>query len=576
MTGTVTKYQRFTREFPCPVCRGFREDRQHKGTRCWGYMTTNQKYAICEREELAGPLPLGDWGYRHYLAGPCHCGQSHDGGAIYRPTYSPNKPTPITRPKPIESGRRKVREIPFGIKDTAGELQAEHVRTEFDDGSKQYYWRRNGANNLGGRRLDSLPFYGSELISGWADGSLVVITEGEKAARSLIDRGQQALASVTGAKSQPSLEILNTVKHLTIVLWPDNDEDGEAHMQKIGASLTQIGADVRVVCWAASPPKGDAADFIGDVGELLAKASPLSTGTDQRADPLNLIVLSHQAKEDGNARLAEAMEEVLGYTKARSLADCGTRFSVYQCPVDAQRICKPRTCGNQNCLSCGPTRLAIDWRFKLEMAMEWGTWRLREARPKDTITGPGVLKTIRKRINKTKDRLKRAGRPPSMIYGIRFEEGMNPVVLLVEPADDEPITNSAFDFTDVATSVGAPDALRWLQLSYQLESLRAWDSPADLAQLLEETKGRHRFQAVGPRFQGVSFSPNDVGRKEPPPSGGSGHGAGLKVEVKCPYHPEAVLIQCGFEVSGDQVGQQIKGSSFYWLDMDGLSHRKRA
>jgi hypothetical protein len=68
------------------------------------------------------------------------------------------------------------------IRDAEGELQAVHVR--FDrDGGKDCLWRLPGASEWGlkGRKLPTLPLYGSEEVKEWPEDSPVVLVEGEKA-----------------------------------------------------------------------------------------------------------------------------------------------------------------------------------------------------------------------------------------------------------------------------------------------------------------------------------------------------------------------------------------------------------
>ena len=43
-------------------------------------------------------------------------------------------------------------------------------------------------------------------------------------------------------------------------MWPDNDEPGRAHMERIVAALQGIAAEVRIFEWPNAPEKGDAAD----------------------------------------------------------------------------------------------------------------------------------------------------------------------------------------------------------------------------------------------------------------------------------------------------------------------------
>src|SRR5215218_1612140 len=68
------------------------------------------------------------------------------------------------------------------IRDSEGELHAVHVR--FDrDGGKDCFWRLPGASEWGlkGRKLPTLPLYGSERVKEWTEDSPVVFggREGE-------------------------------------------------------------------------------------------------------------------------------------------------------------------------------------------------------------------------------------------------------------------------------------------------------------------------------------------------------------------------------------------------------------
>ena len=62
---------------PCPVCGGHVRLPKGQGRRCWGY--SDGKWAICNREQVAGRLSDKGWGYYHRLHGDCNCGVAHGG-----------------------------------------------------------------------------------------------------------------------------------------------------------------------------------------------------------------------------------------------------------------------------------------------------------------------------------------------------------------------------------------------------------------------------------------------------------------------------------------------------------------
>jgi hypothetical protein len=163
-----------------------------------------------------------------------------------------------------QNGHRKAGGKPTAtwyIRDAKGELQAVHVR--FDrDGGKDCFWRlpRTSEWGLKGRRLPTMPLYRSERVKEWPEDAAVVLVEGEKATDALVHIYPQTLGTVTGAESTPGPEALEVLRGWRVVLWPDNDGPGWAHMGRIAGALKGIAAEVRIFEWPEAPDKGDAAD----------------------------------------------------------------------------------------------------------------------------------------------------------------------------------------------------------------------------------------------------------------------------------------------------------------------------
>ncbi|MHB8421524.1 MAG: DUF7146 domain-containing protein [Leptospirales bacterium] len=77
-TTRINRSQRFTRHNPCPVCNG--NDQGTKGSRCWGFLSGDGRYAHCTRSEYSGKLLQGRNGtFPHLLNGHCRCGEIHSG-----------------------------------------------------------------------------------------------------------------------------------------------------------------------------------------------------------------------------------------------------------------------------------------------------------------------------------------------------------------------------------------------------------------------------------------------------------------------------------------------------------------
>lgn len=174
-----------------------------------------------------------------------------------------------------------ARERVWVIRDADGNPVAEHVRKDLPGGDKKMWFRRKGADNLGGLPMRSLPLYGSHLLKDWEDGSVVVLCEGEKAADAVRAAGLQAVGTVCGASVAPDREVLEPLRRFDVVLWPDADTEkqryaGQKHMQAISGVLADLGCTPRWVDWPDAPPKGDAADTKPEhVRALVEQAGPM-------------------------------------------------------------------------------------------------------------------------------------------------------------------------------------------------------------------------------------------------------------------------------------------------------------
>lgn len=156
------------------------------------------------------------------------------------------------------------------IRTVTGELVATHHRVEDPDG-KRYYWERDGKIGLSGIRAANLPLYRSDQIPPKA--SLLIVTEGEKAADALmsLELGICAVATVCGAAATPSQDVLEEIAvGRSMLLWPDNDEVGIKHMERVANVL--LGrpnpTPTSRLTWPEAPDKGDAADWAKTVEKL--------------------------------------------------------------------------------------------------------------------------------------------------------------------------------------------------------------------------------------------------------------------------------------------------------------------
>jgi hypothetical protein len=121
----------------------------------------------------------------------------------------------------------------------------------------------------------ALPLYGAELLNDAPLEAEVYLVEGEKAADALRGHGLLATATVTGAKGTPGPEALSVLYGRRVFLWPDHDEVGCEHMERIARELAGFATSVRRVFWGEKP-SDDAFDYFARGGSVEGLASLVS------------------------------------------------------------------------------------------------------------------------------------------------------------------------------------------------------------------------------------------------------------------------------------------------------------
>jgi len=181
---------------------------------------------------------------------------------------------------------------------------AKHFRLKFKDGKKKFIWAGlDGETGLPeGVKLKDLALYAIERAPSIQP---VVLVEGEKCADSLLNIGICAVGTVCGAASIPGDDaLLPLLKFPEVLLWPDNDEAGNGHMDEIANRLLHLGASsVKQVIWVNAPEKGDCVDAIEaevDVHRLIQEArqySPSATRSEGTGAQEFQGVRFHRASE---------------------------------------------------------------------------------------------------------------------------------------------------------------------------------------------------------------------------------------------------------------------------------------
>lgn len=140
--------------------------------------------------------------------------------------------------------------------DAEGSIIASVYRYEPEEGGKEFLpWdavkRRYGNPDI--RPLYNLP--------GILQSPRVVVTEGEKAAQSLIDRGICATCVMGGSNSPLERTDLEPLRGKEVIIWPDADEPGAKFGASFALAVQDVAKDVRLIEPPADAPVGwDAAD----------------------------------------------------------------------------------------------------------------------------------------------------------------------------------------------------------------------------------------------------------------------------------------------------------------------------
>jgi hypothetical protein len=163
--------------------------------------------------------------------------------------------------EPRLASRSEITDYP--IRDAAGALGAIHRRIDRRAGSKSFLWLDpDGRPGLDGLPSVSLPLYGAELVAGYDRARPILVTEGEKVADAVRATGSQAVATVCGAPLVPDHDILAVLDGYDVILAPDHDDAGLAHMSGVAARLAGIATSLRWLDPVGWPAKGDLADIL--------------------------------------------------------------------------------------------------------------------------------------------------------------------------------------------------------------------------------------------------------------------------------------------------------------------------
>jgi hypothetical protein len=144
------------------------------------------------------------------------------------------------------------------------------IRIIAEDGKKSFRQvQKSQAGWVFGAPPKPWPLYGRESIGETEDP--VIVTEGEKCVEALREIDMVAVTSPCGA-GKASCADWAPLAGRNVVLWPDFDDVGRAHMADVAKILAGVAEHVRIIDPQSLglPPKGDVADLL----EMHAADSP--------------------------------------------------------------------------------------------------------------------------------------------------------------------------------------------------------------------------------------------------------------------------------------------------------------
>ena len=194
----------------------------------------------------------------------------------------------------------------FEVRDPRGKLVAVLIRTA----AKEFWWKRgDGRPGLGEMDLNDVPLYRCERLRSVPLEVPLVVTEGGKDCDAVWRAGMPAVGTMTGAGGTPSAATLEVLRDRIVILWPDNDEPGRNHMERIAVHLVGVAREVRWLEIPGAPPKAGAADVMTEEVPALVRiyarvrVGISSNGREEvREDSLSrhveLTLPTHVRKED--------------------------------------------------------------------------------------------------------------------------------------------------------------------------------------------------------------------------------------------------------------------------------------
>lgn len=139
-----------------------------------------------------------------------------------------------------------------------------------------------------------IPLYRLPAVLEAAGKRLVMVCEGEKDCDALTAFGAVATCNPEGASGAASAYTTERWAALTrahVVIFPDNDDPGRKHAQRIAEAIYPLAASVRIVALPDLPEKGDASDWLEKGGSLEALSAIIGEAKIWTPHPTEIVSL---------------------------------------------------------------------------------------------------------------------------------------------------------------------------------------------------------------------------------------------------------------------------------------------
>lgn len=256
MGNAVSRGQRWTAERPCVICGGFDKSPRGKGLRCFGYMSFDDKFAHCTREDLAGELKqeAGET-FAHRLEGDCRCGARHGD-------------PPVAHIEEHRARRGEAKVVNEIVYDYEGGLRV--IRRELEGGDKTFVqYHRNGSGYVPGRGEAPLTLYRAPELRSSAIDAFVFLVEGEKCVDALRihDLVATTTAGGSGQWAKTAEKAAELLRGRHVVILPDNDDKGRSYAAAARETLLRVARSLRMLELPRLGPAEDVVDWMRRGGE---------------------------------------------------------------------------------------------------------------------------------------------------------------------------------------------------------------------------------------------------------------------------------------------------------------------